>query len=230
MDKKIGRCKLKKIFFFISVVLITPYSVSVVFANDPIGPLPNVKTLAQPRRATESELKTFLRKLNQLKESYELVEFSPTDISVFKNICRDSKTKKLEDCGNSYHTLWLADINNDGKSDYVLTDEGEGSDHDDYLEIYDDSGTGKITSVEIPKFECDYTNIAKDLLSTENGKTYFRLTSFIAQDKNGEIVGGGANSNAAPGAYYSVVTQYKCLWSQDGVKVLEKKKSKEKFE
>ncbi len=221
---------MKKIYSYFSLVLLLPFSIGIVFAKDKIEPSPVLGTQIGSRRATEPELRTFLKKLNELKDSYELVEFSPSDFSVYKNICRDSKTKKLEDCGNSYHTLWMADINNDGKSDYVWTDEGEGSDHYDYLEVYDDAEVNRILSTQMPQFKCDYSNIARDLFTVEDGMTYFHLVSFSAQDKNGKTIAGGATSNAAEGAYFSVTTEYKCLWRNGQIKVVNKKESKEKYQ
>ena len=195
------------------------------------GISPDTKLQIQPRRASESELKVFLQKLNNLNKNHklELSEFSSTHFSSFKDFYLNRDNGKFKENGASYHTLWIADINNDGKPDFVWTDEVEGSGHYDYLEIYDDTAEGGIVTLEKPQIKGGYTNIAVNLFSVEDGKTYFHLVSFVAQDKHGKNIGDGATSNAAPGAYYSVVTDYKCFWSQDRVKV-EKKKSKKKYE
>ena len=201
-------------------------------AENIAGISPDTKLLIQPRRASGSELKVFLQKLNNLDKNHklELSEFSSTKFSSFKDFYLNRDNGKFKENGASYHTLWIADINNDGKPDFVWTDEVEGSGHFDYLDIYDDTAEGGVVEVEKPRIKCNYTNIAVNLFSVEDGKTYFHLVSFIAQDKHGKNIGDGATSNAAPGAYYSVETEYKCLWSQDRVKVVEKKKSKKKYE
>jgi hypothetical protein len=215
---------------FMFLVLI--FSGTPLSAENPAGVPPTAQSQVLPHRAQEIEVKVFLRKLNAIDKGkkLELAEFSLKDASVYKKSYLNRDNHKFEESGNEYHSLWIADINNDGKPDYVWTDEVEGSGHFDNLEIYNDGAKGWIVPVTMPGFKCDYSNVDRNLFSVERGKTYFHLVTFIAEDKKGKILSSGTNANAANAAYYLVMREYKCLWSQGHVKVVERKESKEKYE
>jgi len=202
------------------------------FSKEPAGIPEKAAKVTRPHRAFLPETKAFLQKLNALddRQRLELSTFSLTGFSTYKKLCLDPATKQYTDCGEAYHSLWIADINNDGKADYVWTDEVEGSGHYDYLEVYDNADGGGIQAVKMPEFKGDYSNIAANLFTVQEGRTYFNLVAYASQDKNGEPLAAGATSNAAEGAYWAVTTEYKCLWQDGKIEVVKRKRHKKKYE
>ena len=125
------------------------------------------------------------------------------------------------------HSLWIADINNDGKKEYFWTTEAKGSGHYDSFDVYQESAEGTLAKIDVPLESSKLpSNLADPPLIQENGITYLMFQSIRALNKESETIYSGANSNAAPGAAYLVTETIKYRWDRNAFTLISRKTSK----
>lgn len=171
-----------------------------------------------PHRASFAEMKRFIHLLGKTQPEGQTLH-----ISHFKNGTASVTTNTSDGSWVDLHSLWIADVNNDGEAEYFWTTEGEGSGHYDYFDVY------KMLPVHGHLVEIDFPLDGKNLPSNladlpieqdANGITYLRLEDIWAENAKGEKIYGGANSNAANGIACLVIVTQEYKWDKSALMIV----------
>jgi hypothetical protein len=168
-------------------------------------------------RADRKTVATFLEQLNKQfpDEGEDLSSFTKNGEVI--TIAKLTGSEKL-------HSLWIADVNNDGINEYLWTYEAEGSGHYDSFSVFRKNDDGTFAEIEFPLEGMKLTsNIADPLTVYEKGKTYLVFLNIWAENSKGEPVYAGANSNVAPDAEYIVTEELKYFWDGSGLELVSRK-------
>jgi hypothetical protein len=128
-------------------------------------------------RASETELRNFLGKLAKVGEHEELKEFKASGASTF---------------ASGLHSLWLADVNNDGKLDYFWTSEAEGSSRNDSFQVYSEGPQGSITEqsfpLDGPEWPTNLQNPPLKMLGNQTAIRFQNVYCMTSKDKSASAV------------------------------------------
>jgi hypothetical protein len=178
-----------------------------------------------PHCADRHEMEEFLAKLGRSfpDERQQLLEFSAEKASL--TLWQNLKVQQL-------HSLWIADVNNDGDKEYFWTLEAEGSGHYDSFAVYGENRDGTLFELNWPGLPNDVplpSNLDSPPLVQEQKVTYLMFLDIWSENKQGEAVAGGSNCNAAPDVYCWVTVRMKCRWDKNGVTIVSTDKQRGKY-
>jgi hypothetical protein len=168
-----------------------------------------------PHRATHAQVRNFVSLLSK-----SLPRGQKEFVSGFTRKGRVIVTTTTSDGSFvNMHSLWIADVNNDGIPEYFWTTEGEGSAHYDYFDVYQLEPGDKLREVEFPiEGSRMPSNLSEPPVDQDaNGITYLNLEDIWAEDGKGKKVYTGANSNAAKDLVTLVIVTQKYRWDKSGL-------------
>ncbi len=169
-----------------------------------------------PHQATHSQVKQFVSLLSKSLPSGEkeyVSSFTSEGRAIVTTTTADGSFVNM-------HSLWIADVNNDGIPEYLWTTEGEGSGHYDYFEIYRlEPGEKALEEVQFPMDSSRMpSNLGNPPVEQDaNGVTYLNLEDVWAEDAKGKKIYSGANSNAAKDLATLVIVTQKYRWGKAGL-------------
>lgn len=195
--------------------LVLIYALVGLYDAAPVGAAP-----ITPHRANLGEVKKFLSLLDKSLPNGEkqfVSKFTSNRDAVV------TTTTTADGSWTNLHSLWIADVNNDGVAEYFWTTEGEGSAHYDYFDVYQlNPGDRKLVELDFPLESSRMpSNLASSpIVQDASGITYLELKNIWAEDAKGKKIYEGANSNAAKDLACLVIVTQEYRWDKTGIAIV----------